>query len=646
MLPGPVFNFELMGTARRSRFYLIRASYAAILFVILWGIHAAWTSETGGELPSQMVSWFAFSTFCGITIGQEILVLALTPALVAGVIADEKQRKTLHYLMASQLTSTEIVLGKLLVRMLYVTVLLGVSLPVLSLLVLMGGIDPLLVLLSCGATLSTGWFLASLSIWVSTIARRVREAFFIAFGLECLWLFSPLILRNVSIPSWPAFDQATHWLAEWIGASSPIDVAYDLFFSAMMSGGTRASGIELVAWMMGLQAAFGLVLALLASLQLRPIFRRQDAGGSIWALHKFIRLRRVRRQHAVSAQTNILPNRDGRPVPSLRTRWRLRTRPALGNRPMLWKELYTDRPRGLARLVGLLLTIIGGGFLAYYSYWFAEPAIREMWEEGTAPRTNYMAWANRNAFMWFLDGVVPLVYIVGILSVAGAAAASITSEHEDDTWVSLTATDLTAREVIFSKILGAIKRGLKFGAVIVFLASLGAFVGSIDPLSIPVLILAMCIYATAAAALGVSISLQLRSTWRAQFLTMTSLLLINVFGQGLLNTFSRFGFAPQLWPGFSPYEMSKLLLEPQFLENLRAAQWPYSWRVSAMDDGLAWRTICSIASLLAYTATAAVLVWHALHRFGIVAGRARRLAASVESELKVTPARAEAPLIS
>jgi hypothetical protein len=511
--------------------------------------------------------------------------------------------------------------------------------------VLLGGIDPLLVLLSCGATLSTGWFLASLSIWVSTIARRVREAFFIAFGLECLWLFSPLILRNVSIPNWPAFDQATHWLAEWIGASSPIDVAYDLFYGAMLSGGKRTSEIELVAWMMGLQAAFGLVLALLASLQLRPIFRRQDAGGSIWAFHKFIRTRQARRQHAAQVQPNLLPNHDAGPVSSLRARWRLRIRPALGNRPMLWKELYTDRPRGLAQLVGLLLTITGGGFLAYYTYWFAEPAIREVWESGNAPRTNYMAWANRNAFMWFLDGVVPLVYLVGILGVAGAAAASVTSEHEDDTWVSLTATDLTAHEIIFSKILGAMKRGLKFGAVIVFLSSLGALVGSIDSLSIPLLILAMCIYASAAAALGVSISLQLRSTWRAQFLTMTCLLLINVVGQGVLNMLSRFGFAPQLWPGFSPYEMSKLLLEAEFLDHLRAAEWPYSWRIYAMDDGLAWRTIFSIASLSAYTVMAAAFVWHALYRFEIIAGRARRFTAPAPSEPKVTPARAEVPMI-
>src|SRR6516165_3741690 len=108
MLPGPVFNFELMATARRSRFYMVRAFYAAVLFVILWGIYSAWTAETGGELSSQMVSWFAFSTFCGITVGQLILVVILTPALVAGVIADEKQRKTLHYLMASCLTSAEI----------------------------------------------------------------------------------------------------------------------------------------------------------------------------------------------------------------------------------------------------------------------------------------------------------------------------------------------------------------------------------------------------------------------------------------------------------------------------------------------------------------------------------------------------------
>ena len=624
MLPGPVFNFELMATARRSRFYLVRAFYAAILFVILWGVHSAWTSETGGELASRMVSWFAFSTFCGIAIGQEILVLVLTPALVAGVIADEKQRKTLHYLMASRLSSAEIVLGKLLVRMLYVMVLLGVSLPVLSLLVLFGGVDPRLVLLSCGATLSTAWFLAALSIWVSTIARRVREAFFIAFGLECLWMFSPLMLRTISIPDWPAFDRGAHWLADWVGASSPAEVVWQLVYATAVSGGTVAPEISLVGWMMGLQLAFGIVLALVASCQLRPIFRRQDGEGRKLTIRGLFRYRKNRMRRAKAAEGEDRPVRESRIAPVSRTRWRLWRRPELGNRPMVWKEMHTGRPRGLARVVGFLLTAIGGGFLAYYTFWLGAMAIGEMWDYGRAVRSDYTAWMHRNSFMWYLYGVVPLLYVLGILGIAGSAAASMTSEHEEDTWVSLTSTDLTGREIVFAKMLGAMRRGRKFAELVVFLTIIGVIAGPIRAVSLPLLIVAMLIYGWAAAALGVWISLHLRSTWRAQFLTMACLLLINVFGQGVLNMLSRFGYAPQLWPGFTPYEISKLILDTRFIERLYDADWPRSFWVSDMNDSPAWQTIFSIASLLAYAGLAALLTWHTLHRFEIVAGRARR----------------------
>ena len=134
----------------------------------------------------------------------------------------------------------------------------------------------------------------------------------------------------------------------------------------------------------------------------------------------------------------------------------------------------------------------------------------------------------------------------------------------------------------------------------------------------------MVIYGWAAAALGVWISLHLRSTWRAQFLTMACLLLMNVFGQGVLNMLSRFGYAPQLWPGFTPYEISKLVLDTRFLELLREEHWPRSWLVSSMNDSPAWQTIFSVASWLAYASLAVVLTWQSLGRFEIVAGRARR----------------------
>ncbi len=259
-----------------------------------------------------MVKWFALSALGGITLGQEILVLVLTPALVAGVIADEKKRKTLHYLMASQLTSSEIVLGKLFVRMLYVGVLLGVSVPVMSLLVMLGGIDPRLVVLSCGATLSTAWFLATLSIWVSTIARRPREALFITYGLEGLWLVLPTLVTSTVATGWPRIDDAVLKIAEWVGASSPADVLWVV--SRGMVFGSTARWEDMVYWMIGLQLAAGVVLAALAAVQLRPIFRRQDDT--------------VRKRRGLRA---ILASR------------RVRSHPRLGDRPMLWKELNTSR---------------------------------------------------------------------------------------------------------------------------------------------------------------------------------------------------------------------------------------------------------------------------------------------------------------
>ena len=223
--------------------------------------------------------------------------------------------------------------------------------------------------------------------------------------------------------------------------------------------------------MMGLQLGFGMVLALLAAWQLRPIFRRQDESSGIRALGRFFQTRKSRMRRAATASENVRPRREPQPAPPPRRRWLL-SRPALGDRPMLWKELFTSRPGRLARFVGFLLTVVAGGFLAYNTYWLASLAIREIWDSGNLPHTNYAAWVNRMAFMWFLRGVVPLVFFIGILGVAGTAAASITSEHEEDTWVSLTSTDLTAREIIFAKMLGSMKRGLIFGGVIVFFAAL------------------------------------------------------------------------------------------------------------------------------------------------------------------------------
>ena len=79
------------------------------------------------------------SIFATLIAFQGVAVLVLTPAIVAGVVADEKRRKTLQYLMVSRLTSTEIILGKLFARLLHIGVFLAIGLPVMCLISLFGG---------------------------------------------------------------------------------------------------------------------------------------------------------------------------------------------------------------------------------------------------------------------------------------------------------------------------------------------------------------------------------------------------------------------------------------------------------------------------------------------------------------------------
>jgi hypothetical protein len=235
-----------------------------------------------------------------------------------------------------------------------------------------------------------------------------------------------------------------------------------------------------------------------------------------------------------------------------------------------------------------------------------------------------MAHRGRWEFFGFLKVVIPLVYLFWALAIAGAAAATMTSEHEDDTWVSLTATDVTGREIVLAKLIGSLWRPRRLFSVIVLLLAAGIGVESLHYLSLPSIILAMAVYGWFAAALGVWISIQLRSTWRAQFLTIALLLLINLTGQGILNMASPRGFAPNDWPGFTPYEIAKLAMEPPFLERFDSSRWPRFWRLWEVDESAEWLATFSIISLLGYASFASVLTWHALLRFEVIAGRARR----------------------
>src|ERR1043165_5951565 len=145
---GPVLFYDMVRTARRSRYSIIRILYGGTLFFILCYMFLLLFLNTRNRLHLQqreiaVLAEMFFATFMLLQLGMVIL---LTPAYVAGAIAEEKDRKTLEFLLATDLASAEIVLSKFLSRMANITLLLLTGLPILSIMQFIGGVDPELML--------------------------------------------------------------------------------------------------------------------------------------------------------------------------------------------------------------------------------------------------------------------------------------------------------------------------------------------------------------------------------------------------------------------------------------------------------------------------------------------------------------------
>jgi ABC-type transport system involved in multi-copper enzyme maturation permease subunit len=199
---GPVLFYDLVRTARRSRAFLLRSVYAASLLVMLFFCYSDWFGGSilfqtdvffgANTLPPGEVARFAEDFFTNFLLVQLGMVFLLTPAYTATAIAEEKERRTLDFLLATDLRSREIVLGKLISRLAHLSLFVLSGLPILGFLQLLGGIDPNLLLVGFAGTALTMLSLASLGIFNSAYCDRPPTAIFFTYlqaGLFFLFSF-------------------------------------------------------------------------------------------------------------------------------------------------------------------------------------------------------------------------------------------------------------------------------------------------------------------------------------------------------------------------------------------------------------------------------------------------------------------------
>lgn len=614
MLPGPVFGMELVTSARRLRYYLLRVLYCFVLGFLIWvnyDSHFRYSQAVNGVYELDRMASFAQSMFWSFTIAEGVLVLLMTPAFVAGTIAEEKQRRTLHYLLASRLSSAEIVLGKLFSRLLHLGVYLILGLPIFSLLTLFGGVPPEEVFIAFLGLASTAWFLGCLAIMASTVARRTREAITIAYLLVIAWLFLPPLVS--AFPFMPSpMPEIYEWIGgpnEWVAATNPIFLVMGLRGAPIRGAG---AGLGAFAWFFGLQIAAGFLMAGYAVARLRPIFRAQEGGKRPF-------LARFRRAKAYP---------DG----SKPARWNFRVFPRrpLGDDPMMWKETQTTKLGALAKVVAGGVALIATTAIVYALVWTSEDVFRELraygYDNQATTSDGSVSWSTgafraRDGLNGMLRFITALGYVFLALAVASRAAGAITGEKEQDTWISLATTDLAPWEIVRAKMVGALWGIAAIPAGIVLLWLYGAITGAIHPAGLILNLVQLGVFLWFIVALGVHWSLWSKSTMRSMSATVLILLVINVGYLFLCIPFEPDTIAILL--GMSPAQLVYgMLTYGEWHAYIGYGDRQNRYQFGVYEDGTA-ATLCFFGLAL-YGAAAAWLTIRSVARFDRAVDRPQR----------------------
>jgi ABC-type transport system involved in multi-copper enzyme maturation permease subunit len=495
---GPVLFYDMVRTARRSRYVFIRLLYASLLLVILCVMFFT-TSETMNrngpqqrEAAVMAAAMLAQTFFMVFMLVQLALVVLLTPAYVAGAIAEEKDRKTLEFMLATDLNNREIVLSKLLSRMANMTLFLLTGLPILSILQFMGGVDSELMLAGFAGTGLTMLGLASVSILCSTLFQKPRDAIgmtyllmitYVALGALFKSMATPLGKEPIwNIPFSPTWDG----LSEVVNAGNPLAAIFDIQFA--MRQGTLATKIpELLTNFVWFHVVLTLICISWSIMRLRAIALKTPSGAK-------------------------MPKILG---------WWQRYRPPIGELPMMWKEIHIEgRMRRnwivVATITVLVFLSLGTGLLAVgftlWDAWFGWH--RQNWHD-----------FSRDMNIWFRIAGTSVACLM-ILIVAVRASTCIAHERERDTFDALLTTPLSAEAMLWGKLIGcltSLRMGwLWFGSMVL----LALFSGGLHLLAVPIVIGSWFIYATFFTLLGMWFSMTCKTTMRATVYTVLTTLFL------------------------------------------------------------------------------------------------------------------------
>jgi ABC-type transport system involved in multi-copper enzyme maturation permease subunit len=175
---NPIAVRLVHNASRRTKHMYIRAAYLAVLIVVLLTILLSTNSHD--DLSYQKLAQSGAGAFTKIAYLQILLICVLAPVFLGGAIAQESSPRTWDILLTTPLTASEIVLGNLFGRLLFIMGLLFCSLPLFALTQYFGGVPGSSIMLSYLVAASAALLVGALAIALA-VSRLVGKRAFFAF---------------------------------------------------------------------------------------------------------------------------------------------------------------------------------------------------------------------------------------------------------------------------------------------------------------------------------------------------------------------------------------------------------------------------------------------------------------------------------
>jgi ABC-type transport system involved in multi-copper enzyme maturation permease subunit len=198
-LDWPLLGKELLEQAARKQMYVIRVSYALVLFGAFCVYYMRHLAEGPVLALGRGMGPFEF-----LVAAQLVTIYLFLPPLMAGALAQEKERDTLGLLFLTDLTPWELILQKYVGRLIPMLTLLFLSLPLLAVAYSLGGVSAAMLYSSAASLFLTCLWVGALALECSAHEASTFQALVRCWGI-CLAFATCCSLGPV--PFWAFFPR-------------------------------------------------------------------------------------------------------------------------------------------------------------------------------------------------------------------------------------------------------------------------------------------------------------------------------------------------------------------------------------------------------------------------------------------------------